>query len=259
MNIHDLNKIGKGLQDVLHLKTIPLGMKFFEDASDIPSSFERIERRKVICNVIGFSRYYEIPVAITREHTANLCPVATISLGFGSAPEDFAERAVGAFACSAEQAAQIVKGMKSLGQGRYAAVGVCPLDRMPLLPDVVQVWGNPTQMLELEYANTWNNAGRPIEMISNGHGASCYEALTWPVVEDKIRMAIADMGDKRHGYAGDDEMILGVPLSRLEQLYEGLLATMKTLNKLPVLYNFDDLNFPIPKYALEHSPALKKR
>lgn len=259
MNIQDVNRIGSGLQDVLRLKTIPLGIKFFESVKDIPSFFDMIERRKVICNVIGFSRYYEIPVAITRENTGNLCPVATLSLGFGSVPEGFAERAVGSFASSADQAARIVKDMKSLEQGRYAAVGICPLDRIPVEPDVVQIWGNPTQMLELEYANTWNNAGNPIELISNGHGASCYEALSWPVVENKIRMAIADMGDKRHGYAGDDEMILGVPINRLEQLYEGLLATMKTLNKLPVLYNFDDLNFPIPGYALQHSPALKKQ
>lgn len=258
MDIQEINQIGKSIRDILHLKSMPLGFKFFTNEEDIPASFEKINRKKAICNVIGLARYYEIPVAITKENTCGLCVVADLSMGFGKVPPGFPQKAVGSFAGTEEEAAKIVNEMKTFEFGKYAAVGMCPIDKMPIVPDVIQIWGNPTQMLELVYSNTWNNAGTRIVLETNGHGASCYEVLTWPIVEDRIRLAIADMGDKRHGYAGDDEMILGVPTHLLKNLHEGLLATMKTINKLPVVYNFDDINFPVPKHALEHSPLFRK-
>jgi uncharacterized protein (DUF169 family) len=110
--------------------------------------------------------------------------------------------------------------------------------------------------MELEYSNVWNDGSGKIQLCSNGHGGSCYETLSWPLATNEIRLAIADIGDKRHGYAADDDMILGVPVGKLESLYEGLVATQSTLNRIPVLYNFDDVNVPRPSYALEHSPAL---
>lgn len=258
MDIRQIQELAKSITNVLHLKTKPLGFKFFKTLEEIPSSYEIIQKRKVICNVIGMARTYEIAVAISAENTKGMCPVADFSTGFGTIPPEFPQKAVGGFAGSAEQAAKIVQDMKGFPLGQYAAVGICPLDIIPLVPDVVQIWGDPTQMLELVYSNTWNNAGERVVLETNGHGASCYEALSWPILDDRIRLCIADMGDKRHGFAGESEMILGIPTHKLPKLFEGLTATMKTLNRLPVLYNFDDVNFPVPRYALEHSPLFRK-
>jgi uncharacterized protein (DUF169 family) len=259
MNLELIRTIGKEFEQILKLKTKPIGIKFFESVDDVPKGYEWVNRKKVICNIIGFSRFYEIPVAITSENTNHLCPVADLSMGIGQIPEGFAEKAVGGFAKNLEQTSKIFDGMKTFEQGKYAAIGVCPLEFSLIVPDVIQIWGNPTQMLELEYANTWNHGDGKIELITNGHGASCYETLSWPIVEDKLRFAIADMGDKRHGYASDSDMILGLPVGKIEELLEGLKATMNTLNRLPVLYNFDDIDFPVPSYALAHSPYLKKK
>jgi hypothetical protein len=43
---------------------------------------------------------------------------------------------------------------------------------------------------------------------------------------------------------------MGVPISKLEMLYDGLVNTQNTLNKIPILYNFDDVPFPIPDSVL---------
>jgi len=255
----DIRRIGEGFSSLLKLKTMPLGFNFFEKAADIPSEYAICDKRKAVCNMVGLSRYYGIAVAVTREMTKGLCVVADISLGFGDIPEDLAERTVGAFAKSSEETGKMFRDMCTIGANRYEALGACPLDKMTILPDVVQIWGNPMQMLELEYANTWNHGDGRIELKSNGHGGSCYEVLTWPVVDDRIRMAVADMGDRRHGAAQDEEMILGVPVNRLEELYDGLVHTKKTLNRIPILYNFDDIPFPVPPYVLEKSPEVQKK
>ena len=255
MDLDRLHELGKSFEAVLKLKTKPIGIKFFEKISDVPDDYEWIQRKKVMCNLCGFSRYYELPIAITKENTQGLCPVADISMGIGTVPEGFAEKAAGKFSKNAEQAAKIFEGMKTLPM-KFEAVGISPLEISSVVPDVVQIWANPTQIMELEYSNVWNDGSGKIQLCSNGHGGSCYETLSWPLATNEIRLAIADIGDKRHGYAADDDMILGVPVEKLESLYEGLVATQSTLNRIPVLYNFDDVNFPIPSYALEHSPAL---
>jgi len=210
-----------------------------------------------MCNLCGFSRFYEIPIAITRENTSKLCVVADVSMGIGEVPEAFPNNAAGKFAKNAQEASKILKGMKTLPI-KFDAIGICPINFSPVIPDVVQIWGNPTQMMELEYANVWNDGSSKVQLCSNGHGASCYEVLSWPLATNEVRLAIADIGDKRHGYAGDDDMILGVPIGKLEALHNGLAANQSTLNKLPVLYNFDDIDFPVPPYALAHSPVFKK-
>lgn len=257
MDLNRLHELGKSFEALLKLKTKPIGIKFFEKVSDVPEDYEWVNRKKVICNLCGFSRYYEIPVAITKENTKNLCVVADLSMGIGKIPEGFAENAAGKFAKNAQEAAKILQEMKTLPI-KFEAIGLCPIATSPVIPDVVQIWANPTQIMELEYANVWNDGSAKIQLCTNGHGGSCYETLSWPIAANEIRLAIADIGDKRHGYAADDDMILGVPLGKLESLHEGLVANQSTLNRIPVLYNFDDVNFPIPSYSLAHSPALKK-
>ncbi|WP_320129126.1 DUF169 domain-containing protein [uncultured Sphaerochaeta sp.] len=256
MTIETLQSLGKGFESILKLKTKPIGLKFFAHKEDVPKEYQWIEHKKVLCNLVGFSRYYELPIAITVENTRNLCTVADLSMGIGTIPEGFEDKAAGKFTKSSIEASKIFKDMKTL-PFKFEALGIAPLEFSPVIPDVVQIWGNPTQMMELEYSNVWNDGAGKIQLCSNGHGASCYETLAWPLATHEIRLAIADIGDKRHGYATDDDMILGVPTDMLETLYNGLVATLGTLNRIPILYNFDDINFPIPSYSLDHSKALK--
>ena len=218
MDLETLHTIGMGITDLLKLKTMPIGCSFFKTLKDIPQGYFVPDKKKVVCNMMGMSRYYGIGIALKKELTQGMCAVADISLGFGRKPDDHAEKTVGAFAKNIEETKKLFNDMKSVGEGIYAAIGACPIDKIPVIPDVVQIWGNPLQMLELEYAHTWNWGDGRVELRSNGHGGSCYEVLTWPVIDDTVRMAVADMGDRRHGMAQDDEMIMGIPIGKLEQM-----------------------------------------
>lgn len=257
MELERLHELAKGFMDVLRLKTKPIGIKFFEKVEDVPAEYEFLTKRKAICNVIGTSRFNEAAIAITRENTAHLCVVPDVALGMGEAPAGFPNGAAGKFVRTAADAPKMIAGMKTLPK-QWEALGVCPLDISPVIPDVVQIWGNPTQMMCLEYAYLWTDGSAKIQLCSNGHGASCYETLSWPLATDELRLAIADIGDKRHGYAADDDMILGMPVGKLEALYDGMIENQKTLNRLPVIYNFDDVDFPMPAVCLSHCPATKK-
>jgi uncharacterized protein (DUF169 family) len=256
MELERLHELAKGYMEVLRLKNKPVGIKFFEKIEDVPAEYEWLKKRKAVCNVIGTARFNEAAIAITKENTAHLCVIPDVALSMGEAPAGFPNGAAGKFVRTPADATKMISGMKKLPKA-WAAMGVCPLDTTPVVPDVVQIWGNPTQMMCLEYANLWTDGSAKVQLCSNGHGASCYEALSWPLATGEVRLAIADIGDKRHGYAADDDMILGMPVDTLEPLYQGLIDNQKTLNRLPVIYNFDDIDFPMPGYCLSHNPALK--
>jgi uncharacterized protein (DUF169 family) len=171
-----------------------------------------------------------------------------ISLGWGEAPPTFAEEGKGFFAATAQDTHKVIQDLMSL-QGRFEAFGVCPLDVITVEPDLVQVWGSPLQLMMIEYASTWNGWDR-IQLSSNGHGASCYEVLTVPYQTGQIRFAIADMGDRRHGMARDEEMIAGFPFEKLEKIVEGLNAQQNHMNRFPIIYNFE-IPFPVPNDVLK--------
>lgn len=257
MDIKTLNKIGEDFFRILRVRTVPLGIVFFRNAEDIPDSFKRVEKRRPFCSVAGLARFYEIPVAITEEYLKGMCLGTDISVGFGEAPHDFGEQTVGTFAETVEGARGVIANMMSL-KGKYKAFGIAPLNTIDVMPDLIQIWGNSLQMSTLAYAHTWHNGDKRVTLSTNGHGGSCYEALTVPFLKGEVTMALADAGDRRHGYASDDEMILSVPINELELLYNGLLKNQHTRHGIPIVYNFDDLPFPIPPTVMaKKSPNLK--
>lgn len=73
---------------------------------------------------------------------------------------------------------------KVIEEGKFEAMGVAPLKDISLKPDVVQIWGLPHHMITLAYASAWDGGGK-LELSTNGHGASCYEALVVPYITGK--------------------------------------------------------------------------
>jgi len=247
MDIKKVNELGKELDGFLRLKTKSLGIKFFKKVSDIPDDFQVFETKQAACAVFGWSRFLEIPVALTKDKVIECMP-ALISMGWAEIPEDFGEQGVGFYSETVEGTNKVLEGMMSL-KGEFEAFGVCPLDEITILPDIVQVWANPLQLMMCEYANTWNGWNK-IQLSTNGHGASCYEVLAVPYLTKEIRFAVADMGDRRHGMARDDEMIMGLPIEKLEKLLIGLKAQQNDMNRFPIIYDFEDIPFPVPDKVL---------
>ena len=243
ISVERVREIGEELNKHLRLRTYPVGINLYSKAADVPEGFEEIDDEFAFCHFVGMARYHEKPIYSTGK-CAKSCAVGGRALGFGELAENFAEVNVGRFAPTVEAINKATSRLKPFRLGEFEAFSIAPLNKVPIVPDVIQVFCNPIQLIELVYSNTWE--GEPeIEMKTNGHGASCYEALVIPYREQQIRIAIADMGDRRYGYASDDEMIMGIPVGKLEMLYDGLINTLTTINRYPLLYNF----YPVPKHV----------
>jgi uncharacterized protein (DUF169 family) len=244
-------KLGQELQSLLRLKIAPIGIKFFPRTSDIPRDFEVMSETCVVCQVIAKARFHEKAVASTKD-AATVCGMGGAVLGLFDIAPDVADgtRNVGRWAKTVEATKKLAQNRMMIEKGKFEAFGVAPLKIMSVEPDVIQVWGTPAQMLQLAYANIWDGSDN-LELSTNGHGASCYETLAYPYLSGKVRLAVADIGDRRFAWAADDEMICGFPLSHLERLTDNLKEsyTPPAVYKYPYEYYM----FPIWPKAIERA------
>ena len=243
ITLETVRMIGSEMTKLLRFRTYPVGINLYKSEENVPEGFEKIEQDLAICHYIGMARYHEKPIYATSDCTKS-CAVGAKALGFGDFSDNWKENNVGRFAATMDAINKATGSINPFSLGEFKAFGISPLNQAPVVPDVVQVYGNPLKLLELVYSNTWNG-GPTIKLETNGHGASCYEVLVIPYRTKEIRLAIADMGDRRYGFASDDEMIMGIPIEKLEELYKGLISTMGTINRYPVIYNF----LPVPKHV----------
>jgi len=242
----NFSKTGEELDSLLKLKTPSLGIKFFEKIADIPDEFEVIKDDVMVCQVIGKARFEESAVAATKD-SATACAMGGVSVGLYGPPGNIADgtRNAGAWAADAESAKKLMEGRVLIDEGKFEAFGVSPLRNMSIEPDVVQAFGTPEQMLAMVYANIWDG-GDKVELSTNGHGGSCNEVLSVPYVTGKVRLALADIGEKRHAGA-QDEMIIGIPFPQLDRLVENLKKAYGAIYKYP----FKPYIAPVPEAVLQ--------
>ena len=258
MDLNRVQMIGEELLRQLRPRTIPVGINFFQNEKDIPAAYNRITKRRPFCAVVGMSRYYAIPVVITKEYIGGMCGGLDIPFGY-SAGMDSKQIAdlTGYFGEKQEDVEGIFSGMIHVDQ-QIIGFGIAPVTQAVIVPDLIMIWGSPAQMSTLAYSHTWHSGGKRVELATNGHGGSCYEALVVPYMERRVTLALADAGDRRHGYAGDDEMIMSIPIEALEDMYDGFMKNQMTRHATPTVYNFNDLPFPIPpEVMLIKSPKMR--
>lgn len=243
----DYNKIGAELDRILRVRTTPLGIKYFEDEIDLPEVFEKIDQQITICQLIGTARYHERAVYTTSD-LATACAPGGAFQGFFEVPPDMADgtRCAGWFAKDVEATKKIFAKRMSIEQGKFKVLAAAPLSTIPVEPDVVQIFGNPHQMLSLVYANMWDGSDN-VTLSTNGHGACCYEVMVVPYITGEVKLAITDIGERRYAMASDDEMIMGLPMAHLYRIYENLKEAHKAVYKYPLKYNF----VPLPEPALK--------
>jgi uncharacterized protein (DUF169 family) len=253
LDIERLKQIGTDVDSILRLKTPSIGIVFCTEKTELPlEQFSVIDHPIPFCSLAGMSRFFELAVYISREQLEGQCIAVDHAIFGKKLPEGFAESITGVFTENKEYAAEIIGSMKQIDLP-VTGIAIFPLKTAPVLPDVCQIWGNPLQITTVIYANTWT---RPHVRLtngegSNGHGGSCYEGSVVPYLEKRINLATVDMGDRKHGHAGDEETLVAFPLSELERLYRGLAATQNTRHRLPVMYDFESSSFPVKKEYLE--------
>ena len=249
----NFRELGEEIDRLLRLRTDSLGVKLFENEKAIPKDFKILEEPWEVCQVAGMARYHRQGYALTKD-MATPCVVGAISLGFCDTPKEMKEGTanIGVYAKTKEAVKKMFSERPCIERGKFEAVGFIPLKQSPVEPDTIMVYCTPFQALCFIYATKWDG-GENLELNTSGHGGCCYEALAVPFITGKIRLAIADIGERRFARVEEYEMLVGFPINQLERLVNNLRELNKGIFGYPNPWPI----YHLPKAVIERG-GIKK-
>ncbi|MBC8461773.1 MAG: DUF169 domain-containing protein [Deltaproteobacteria bacterium] len=218
-------ELGKELDQLLKLRTAPLGVKLLARAEDAPRDASPAGFPCAVCQATGIARYYERSVLVTKDDCW-ACQVGGRALGFYDLEEDMktGERNAGLWGADAKAVARLTEG-DAIEVGRFSAAVIAPLAQMPVEPDLILAYGTPDQMLSLVYGTIWLGGDR-VKLLTNGHGSTCRECIAAPYLHNELRLAITDIGERKFSGAYDYEMIAGLPYGKFAKLIDGVQGAL---------------------------------
>jgi uncharacterized protein (DUF169 family) len=205
----DFNRYGEEIERMMMLGTAPLAVKMLEREEDIPQGAIRPKRDRnqhlAQCQAFALSRRQRETVAMLKED--NWCFAPLIAYGLVDRPTDPDIKKFTSF--------------PAFQKGKYIGIVSAPLKTAGFEPDVVVIYSNTAQLrnmlLPVYYKTTEN------QVDSYFFPPTCAHILI-PVMETgRYMVALPDFGDYERALAAEDEMVLSVPKSRMEEFVSGLL------------------------------------
>ncbi|MBW1780388.1 MAG: DUF169 domain-containing protein [Deltaproteobacteria bacterium] len=240
----------------LRMKTLPVGVKFLKESSDLPEKARRpalfLKKRITMCQAMTMARIYGWQMGITKEDI--ICILASLAFGFTSAEAPRKEMAASFFESiyksDMEKTVREVDQMCFLDRDEYQALLISPLQKIATEPDIILLYGNPAQISRMLQAATYDR-GEKIQGLFGGK-VECPEYLIRPLKTGEPRIIVPGPGDRIFSMTGDDEMILSMPYSFLDRFILGLKESGKKAGaRYPITYyqNFQP-EFPAHYQAL---------
>jgi len=109
---------------------------------------------------------------------------------------------------------------------RSNVVLYAPLESADFVPDMVIVIGNPKQAMQIVQADLYKEGGR-IETGVAGKQSLCGDIVAHTLNTGTIQVSLACAGSRGHAKVADDELIVGIPAGRLENLADSLETMFK--------------------------------
>jgi uncharacterized protein (DUF169 family) len=132
---------------------------------------------------------------------------------------------------SEDQAVSLAESIEYRTPGEVKGIVMFPLNKVPMPPDLIIIYGMPAQMSRLA-AGLIYSYGKPIKSELN-IGLSCLSSIL-PYWHREPAYVNPGRGERILGATGDTEMCLSLPSRYVNDLIEGLEATHKTGTRYPI-------------------------
>ena len=244
----DWKKCADELQNYLRLKTLPLGIKFFETEE----AMKAVEKVRVLSNKATFcawttmARTTGMTLGLTKNNLA--FPECLFHLGLAPLPEEGVldgQASKGIWMETQEDAGKFQSALNAirLPFGKYTGLILAPINSGRLdPPDAISIWGNPAQVHHILNGLQWKDYER-LSFFFTGEG-SCGDSFIECLKTNRPAVSIPCFGQRRYGHVQDDEMEVAIPPSHLEKLLEGLRGIRKA-----------GARYPIPFFGMECNPV----
>lgn len=230
------------LNQLLRLRTTPIGMKMFATREEM-ESIPRIRRPKDIHTtdqIVGQASRNGWTVGITMEDLVG----AQCGTVIGLHPRDekwlSGDRMAGVWYSNQEEAAAHQTSMEVLEYGRYEAMAVSPLASGRLdPPDICLIYATPAQMILFINGLQWTG----FEKLQWGcvGESSCSDSWGRALKTKEPSLSIPCFAERRYGGVQDDELLMAIPPDYLPKVIAGLKALSS-----------NGLRYPIPPYGVNN-------
>jgi uncharacterized protein (DUF169 family) len=238
----DWAEIVAELDRLLKLRSLPFGMKLFEDRAQMEAipRIRRPNRIHTLDQAVAQAARLGWTVGITAEDLVGAQCRAVVGLGRAKDPKWMSgEHMVGVWFESGDDAAAHQAAMHCVPDGQFDALAISPLASGRLdPPDIALFYATPGAMM----------------YFINGLQWSGYKNFEWGVVGEsacadswgralKLRqpsLSIPCFAERRYGGVLDDEMLMALPPEYLMQAIEGMRALSK-----------NGFRYPFPQYGIQ--------
>ncbi|MGP3667658.1 MAG: DUF169 domain-containing protein [Candidatus Bathyarchaeota archaeon] len=224
--IEKLVENGVKVKEIMALRTYPLGIKFYKELKEAEEMLKRSRKplkdfnaRMPFCQVVNISRTYGWVLGVTMDDM--YCLAGAAAMGLLDEIPDFLAREMRSWHSKSEEAGKVIWESvkeKFLPQKTTQAILIAPLRRISFEPDVIVMYGSPTQVARMAKAFTWH--GILPEFRFSGV-ISC-SAISNAYLTGKPQVSIPCAGEVFLGRSEEDEVGLMFPAKLIDNLVSGL-------------------------------------
>jgi uncharacterized protein (DUF169 family) len=232
----DLAKLQDALIRHVRLGSFPVAVRMVKPGEPLPEMVKRpaedLQITVATCQAIAMARRYGWVVALGEEDIS--CPLTAVTFGF-KRPSEFyvkGQACAGMYTETEEAGVLSEKQVEKFSFGEYEYILVAPLHRTVFNPEVIIIYASPAQVLRLLTAALWNSGGRLTS--SFGGRIDCAEEIIVPRRSEKCEVILPCYGDRIFAQTQDHEMAFSIPISRVEEIIDGLEGTHKGGVRYPI-------------------------
>lgn len=221
----------KVILEIVRTGSEPIGLALIPSGEPWPEHSLRPSHRGLTCSMCqwtNFARREGVVVGLKAEDIA--CVPCQLAFGFRVLSEP---QALGIFLSdmgymkSAGPVEKIISQIPFCEPGAYQGILAFPLNKAPIEPDVVWIYGLPAQMSHLVIGLMYELG----EFIPSQHGLGLTCRLGFL---NHPQILIPGRGERRMGGTGEGELFLSLPGNMLEDLVRGLEATRRNGITAPI-------------------------
>lgn len=233
-----LADLAEQLNQLLRLRTFPIGMKLFEDkaAMEAVPGLRRPPKGKTFstCQLVTQSRMAGFTLGITTENIPSFSSCSSV-IGLDAPGEIYTSgRKMDGVWFENREAAAAHQAQMPRVEPKYAGLAISPLRSARLdPPDVCLFYGNPAQMILFINGLQWRNYQR-YDFSITGESA-CADSWGHALKTRKVSLSIPCFAERRYGGVADDEMLMACPPEDLHRAVTGLQGLAKAGLRYPIM------------------------
>ena len=238
----DWSQIVADLNRFLRLRTTPIGMKMFENKSDM-EAIPKIRRPSDVHTtdqIVGQACRNGWTVGITAEDLVGAQCQVVIGLAPRSEEWLSGSNMAGVWYETKEESSRHQRAMDVAPYGAFEAMAVSPLASGRLSPpDICLIYATPAQMILFINGLQW--AGyKKLEWGCVGESA-CADSWGRALATGEPSLSIPCFAERRYGGVMEDELLMAIPPHFLPKVIDGLDHLSR-----------NGLRYPIPQYGINN-------